>query len=302
MPQGEFALIDNIVSVLGAASTAPWISVGPGDDAAVIALPPDHELVSSIDTLLADVHFPAEAPAELIGYRAMMVALSDLAAMAATPSYALVALTLPQLDNAWVSELTQGMAAAAEKCQIALCGGNVSRGPLSITVSVHGQVPVGLAVLRATAQPGDGLWVSGALGAAAACVRQGLFQVTGAPTGVQIAYYKPSARFDCVDVLRSYAHAAIDISDGLLADAQHIAKASNLHLDLDSTALPAAPGATLEDMLNGGDDYQLLVTAAADAPLADVGFVRVGEVQPGPAQLTLDSQPCQPSGYDHFDD
>ena len=121
--------------------------------------------VASIDTLVADVHFPNNAPPELIGYRALMVSLSDLAAMAAVPRYALVALTLPEVAGdtcqQWVQRLASGMAAAAQETHTALCGGNVSRGPLSISVSVHGEVEAGQARLRSTAAAGEGLYVSG---------------------------------------------------------------------------------------------------------------------------------------------
>ena len=168
------ALIDSIANALGDSATAPWIRVGIGDDAAVMRARDGFDQVASIDTLVADVHFPNNAP-ELIGYRALMVSLSDLAAMAAVPRYALVALTLPEVAGdtcqQWVQRLASGMAAAAQETHTALCGGNVSRGPLSISVSVHGEVEAGQARLRSTAAAGEGLYVSGPLGSAAACVR-----------------------------------------------------------------------------------------------------------------------------------
>ena len=143
----EFGLIDDITQALGDSATAPWVHVGIGDDAAVMRPRPGFDAVASIDTLVADVHFPMSAPADLIGYRALMVSLSDLAAMAALPRYALVALTLPELGSQispqWVQQLAQGMAMAAEETGTALCGGNLTRGALSISVSVHGEVSRG---------------------------------------------------------------------------------------------------------------------------------------------------------------
>ncbi|NOX49302.1 MAG: thiamine-phosphate kinase, partial [Gammaproteobacteria bacterium] len=138
----EFSLIDCIVSELGSQAKGPWIALGPGDDAAVIAQSPGCQTVASIDTLIAERHFPTAAPAELVGYRALMVSLSDLAAMAAVPRYALVALTLPRADKDWVVGMARGMADAARLTGTYICGGNLSRGPLSITVSVHGEVPL----------------------------------------------------------------------------------------------------------------------------------------------------------------
>ena len=204
--------------------------------------------VASIDTLVADVHFPNNAPPELIGYRALMVSLSDLAAMAAVPRYALVALTLPEVAGdtcqQWVQRLASGMAAAAQETHTALCGGNVSRGPLSISVSVHGEVEAGQARLRSTAAAGEGLYVSGPLGSAAACVRTNqLLPVTAdALNAEQHAYYRPMARFDCQpDILA--ATSAIDISDGLLQDLAHVLQASGCGANLNAHDIPLGQGA-----------------------------------------------------------
>ena len=164
----EFRLIDTVLGVLGDRAAGEWIAVGPGDDAAVIKSTPGCDQVASIDSLVAGVHFPELAPADLIGYRAMMVSLSDIAAMAATPRYVLIALVLPDGDPSWVQSCARGIAQAAEECDVYVCGGNFSAGPLSITVSVHGEVPAGNALLRSGARPGQGVYVSGALGGAAA--------------------------------------------------------------------------------------------------------------------------------------
>jgi len=302
----EFALIDEIVAGLGDRAEGRWIALGPGDDAAVIDQRPGQQTVASIDTLLADVHFPANAPAQLIGFRSLMVALSDLAAMAAEPRYVLVALTLPQVDVDWVRGLTQGMAQAALACDTYLCGGNLSRGPLSISISVHGEVPAGGAIVRSGARVGDSLYVSGPLGGAAACVRTGDFSPAAGLADLpphQAAYYRPSARFDCIDVLRQHASAAIDISDGLMQDLAHIAKSSGVAVNLNTAAIPRPAGATLPDALVGGDDYQIAATAAT--PMA--GFVHIGEVvdwQESAPRVNLDdanlTSELASGGYKHF--
>ena len=296
----EFALIDSIANALGDSATAPWIRVGIGDDAAVMRARDGFDQVASIDTLVADVHFPNNAPPELIGYRALMVSLSDLAAMAAVPRYALVALTLPEVAGdtcqQWVQRLASGMAAAAQETHTALCGGNVSRGPLSISVSVHGEVEAGQARLRSTAAAGEGLYVSGPLGSAAACVRTNqLLPVTAdALNAEQHAYYRPMARFDCQpDILA--ATSAIDISDGLLQDLAHVLQASGCGANLNAHDIPLGQGADLQDALAGGDDYQLLFSSSI---VPTVGIC-IGELTSEPG-IRLDGKDIAANGYQHF--
>lgn len=296
----EFALIDSIATALGDSATAPWIRVGIGDDAAVMRARDGFDQVASIDTLVADVHFPNNAPPELIGYRALMVSLSDLAAMAAVPRYALVALTLPEVAGdtcqQWVQRLASGMAAAAQETRTALCGGNVSRGPLSISVSVHGEVEAGQARLRSTAAAGEGLYVSGPLGSAAACVRTNqLLPVTAdALNAEQHAYYRPMARFDCQpDILA--ATSAIDISDGLLQDLAHVLQASGCGANLYAHDIPLGQGADLQDALAGGDDYQLLFSSSI---VPTVGIC-IGELTSEPG-IRLDGKDIAANGYQHF--
>ena len=291
----EFALIREVVKNLGDRAQGRWIDLGPGDDAAVIAQSPAHQSVASIDTLVADVHFPATATAEHIGYRALMVALSDLAAMAAIPRYVLVALTIPEADASWVGDLATGMAAAAKACDTYICGGNFAKGPLSISVSVHGEVPEGMAITRAGAQVDDQIFVSGPLGGAAACVRLAEFDFSAGLNTRQLKYLRPQARFDLIDTLRGGAHSAIDVSDGLLVDMQHLCEASKVSANLSSIDLPLCSGATLQDALHGGDDYEILCTANQDLP----GMHCIGRIQAGDGVL-LDGETVQLEGYNHF--
>ena len=298
--RGEFELIDAIVNGLGDRAAGDWIAVGPGDDAAVIEPTAGLQQVASIDALLPDVHFPAAAPAELIGYRALMVAFSDLAAMAAIPRYCLVSLSIDQTQLArgagWVSTLATGMAEAARALGVYVCGGNLTRGPLNIAVSVHGEVSSQRVLQRCGARPGQRLYVTGALGAAAACVRtkQMLPADPRALTALQMAYYRPQARFDVAAAIAT-ATGGLDISDGLSQDLMHLCAASGCGAVLESEAIPVALGASLEDALYGGDDYELLL--ASDEPLPGMLYVGTLSAQPG---LQLDGKALVGRGFDHF--
>ena len=291
----EFALINAIVKALGDRAVGDWVRVGPGDDAAVIAASEHHDIVSSIDTLVEGVHFPAQAPADLIGYRALMVSLSDLAAMAAVPRYVLVGITIPAIDDGWAVALATGMRRAAQRCDVYVCGGNIAQGPLTITVSVHGEVRSGKALLRNAARIGDGIFVSGPLGGAAACVRTESFELeSDVLEPMQQAYYRPTARFDLGEDIRAHANSGIDVSDGLLQDLGHVLSASGVGARLVSTSIPICPGALLEDALHGGDDYELLCTAR-QLP----SFVRIGEIVAG-SGIRLDDEEIDPRGFNHF--
>ena len=292
----EFSMIERIVEALGDRAADRWIKVGPGDDGAVVAMSPDMDAVASIDALLPDVHFPANAPPRLVGRRALAVSLSDLAAMGADPKYCIVALTVPALATDWVVELALGMADVARQVGCYICGGNVARGPLNIAVSVHGEVPKGLAVQRAGARLGDVLQLSGPVGLAAACVRTQKFGVEGELTNVQRAYYQPQPRFDLTSSIREKAHACIDVSDGLVQDLGHIlALTDNLGAELRAGSIPHPDPATIDDALWGGDDYQLLVAA----PMLLAGFEAIGEVSATPG-VRLDDVLVSDRGYDHF--
>lgn len=295
--RNEFALIDAIVEGLGDRATGDWVSVGPGDDAAVIKATPGLAQVASIDTLLPDVHFPAAAPAQLIGYRALMVSFSDLAAMRAAPRYCLVSLSMDESQGAaWVASLACGMADAARELGVYVCGGNLTRGPLNIAVSVHGEVEHQHLLRRSEGQPGQQLSVTGVLGAAAACVRTGQMLPVDpkALTPLQHAYYRPQARFD-VSAMVQAASAGLDISDGLSQDLAHLCAASGCGAALQSLSIPIGAGATLEDALFGGDDYELLVTSNEALPGAYI--IGVLTTEPG---LTLDGAPLAAKGFDHF--
>jgi thiamine-monophosphate kinase len=221
----EFALIDAVVAALGASTRGPGIVLGPGDDCSIAELPAGTQLVSSIDTLVAGVHFPIDAPGGLIGHRALGVSVSDLAAMGATPLHAIVSITLEDSQQTWLIDFARGMGEAAGQMGIAVVGGNLARGPLNIAVSVHGVVPKGGALLRSGARPDDRVFVSGCVGAAGLdLARLSIATPTAAHLRTQrpgdrdyalARYYLPSPRIDLGVSLRGIASAAIDVSDGL---------------------------------------------------------------------------------------
>lgn len=298
----EFDLIDRIVNGLGTSVSGPNVVAGTGDDCSVMQLSADHQMVSSVDTMVEDVHFPAKADAALIGYRGVMGSCSDLAAMGANPSHILVALCMPKNDSRWAERLAIGIGGAAKELGIVVAGGNVSRGPLSITYSVHGEVPNGKALLRRGAQPGDRVYVSGALGAAASAVKYGELIACGWDQELDAlasAYFKPQARIELGIALRGIATSAIDVSDGLLQDLGHLCRASGVGASLHSDRIPINQEAGLQEALLGGDDYELIFTSTRKLSQLPVAVTDIGEITAGD-KLKLDGQETQGDGYQHF--
>ena len=274
MALSEFELIERYFSDIGSgidsASAAPAVALGVGDDCALLEPPPGQQLALSVDTLVADVHFPAAADPADIAQRALRVNLSDLAAMGATPLAFTLALTLPAADAAWLKAFSRGLREAADVFGIALSGGDTTRGPVAvITLQVMGLVPHGAALTRAGARPGDAVLVSGTLGDA----RAALDVLERSPDKLSVdqrhwlqRYHRPAPRLALGLALRGLASAAIDISDGLAADLGHILARSGVGARIDTTRLPlskalqAHPRAR-EFALRGGDDYELCFTA-----------------------------------------
>ena len=280
------------------------VRLGIGDDAAVLAVPPGQELVVALDTLVEGVHFPHGSAAADIGWKALAVNLSDLAAMGATPAWALLALTLPAPEADFVQGFAAGFAELAQPHRLALVGGDTTRGPLSISVVVHGFVPPGRALTRAGARVGDAVLVTGTLGDAAAGLA--LVQANGGTHPVRperreakskdryspgatdepgssrdyliARLNRPTPRLAAGLALRERASACIDISDGLLADLGHLCTASGVGAEIDAAALPLSPAlqalhddaGALPFALGGGDDYELCFS---------VPPARVAEVQ-----------------------
>ena len=220
--------------------------VGNGDDCAVIAPSPGNAFAVTTDTLVEGRHFLPTIDRYKLGRRAVNVNLSDLAAMGARPRYALLSLTLPQIDEAWIAKFAEGLWAALDQFGVELIGGNTTRGPLAIALTAIGEVLPGETLLRSGAKPGDELWVSGPLGDAGWALYSLLEKETkGAAAQIearpdQIAKYEcPEARVALGLALRGIATSCIDVSDGLLSEAQHLASSSNVAIDVDIEAIPS---------------------------------------------------------------
>ncbi|MGE8296210.1 MAG: thiamine-phosphate kinase [Pseudomonas sp.] len=316
---GEFELIRHYFAAAPCAQGGDGVVRGIGDDCALLALPAGEQLAVSTDTLVAGVHFPEASDAFLLGQRALAVSASDLAAMGATPQAFTLALTLPSASETWLAEFARGLQSMAQSCSLALVGGDTTRGPLSLTLTVFGRVPVGKALLRSGAQVGDLLCVGGELGDAAGALPLVLGQRETTPeisAALLARYWAPQPQLALGQALRGRASAALDISDGLLADCGHIARASQVALQIElariplSAALRAFAGEEQARLcaLGGGDDYRLAFTLQPDllAQLqADWPEVRViGRVLPGSGVQLLDAagQPIEPprGGYQHF--
>jgi thiamine-monophosphate kinase len=296
--------------------------LGVGDDAALVRPGPGMELAVSTDMLLEGRHFSVGADPRALGHKALAVNLSDMAAMGATPRWALLAIALPSADERWLAAFTRGLFALADRFAVDLIGGDTTRGPLTIAITILGEVPDGLALFRAGARPGDEVWVSGALGGAALALAARSGRTKLAPAQADSAGRRldaPEPRVELGERLRGIASSAIDISDGFAGDLRHVLERSAVGALVHYARLPKAPEfAGLADdqlerdcVLSGGDDYELLFTAAQssraeiEALGADLGIplARVGVIQPGDKLVLLDASGAPMAcggGYDHF--
>ena len=302
------------------------VRVGIGDDAAVFAPTPGMELAVSVDMLVEGRHFFAGTDPARLGHKTLAVNLSDLAAMGAAPRFALLAGALPDADEDWLARFMQGFRALAERHDVELIGGDTTRGPRNLCVTVIGEVPPGAAITRAGGRPGDDVYVSGALGGAALAVRALQGDVRLAPavlTRVRDRLERPEPRIGLGIALRGLATAALDVSDGLVGDLGHILEASGCGATVELARLPADPAAAerlhgadrdiaLACLLAGGDDYELCFTAPRSAreridllarDLA-VPATLVGTLERGRGLNVLDERgrPLAPlpASFDHF--
>ena len=253
--------------------------IGVGDDGAVLMPPASRELVVVTDTLVEGVHFPVGSPPASVGHRSFAVNLSDIAAMGAEPAWALLALTLPEPEDSWLAEFARAAGDLCRRHGVALTGGDTTRGPLSITVTIIGIVPIGVALERKGGQAGDAVFVTGSPGDAAAglALEQNRLHVADRMSAqiLRDRFLFPTPRCDVGIALRGLASACIDISDGLGGDLEKLCMASGCGAEVDGAALPVseplinAVGREVarEYALTGGDDYELLFTV----PLARLG-------------------------------
>ncbi|MBK6908154.1 MAG: thiamine-phosphate kinase [Rhodocyclaceae bacterium] len=290
----------------------PSAVVGVGDDAAVLAPTPGHELLVSTDMLVEGTHFLPGTDPENLGWKALAVNVSDIAAMGGQPRWATLALALPAVDEPWLAAFATGFFACAEAYGVELIGGDTTRGPLNLSVTILGEAPTGQALRRDGAKPGDDIWVSGQPGRAA----QGLAWLQGRselpePSRSECiaALERPQPQLALGQALRGIASACIDVSDGLLADLGHILERSQVAAALQIAVLPA-PTCGSEYFLAGGDDYELVFTAPRDkrATIDALGCVvsRIGIIESGTpgAPVVRDAQGNDITphrrGYDHF--
>ncbi|MDR5737527.1 thiamine-phosphate kinase [Caballeronia sp. LZ016] len=322
----EFSLIDRFFArrAKAPASRQGDAPLGIGDDCALIAPPAGHQFAISTDMLVEGRHFFPDVDPQALGHKALAVNLSDLAAMGAKPHAFTLALALPRADEAWLEAFSDGMFALADRFGCALIGGDTTSGPLNICITVFGDVSHRAALRRDAAQPGDDIYVSGALGDA----RAGLGAMLGewqAPEGAASAWKRalerPEPRVALGMALGGVAHAALDISDGLAGDLMHIMKRSNVRATVNADAVPCSDAvrampntARRQCTLAGGDDYELCFTApsAAREAIARIGervgvpLTRIGKIESSglpeiawrdsagaPLSLTL-------QGFDHF--
>jgi thiamine-monophosphate kinase len=313
---GEFELIDWLRGRV--TGSDPTVVLGIGDDAAVLEIPDGQQLVVSTDTLNQDVHFAAGDDPRAIGHKSLAVNLSDLAAMAATPRWLLLNLSLPEVDTQWLEGFITGFAALAARSGTVLVGGDTCRGPCSVTVTAMGLVRPGLALPRSGARPGDRIVVSGVPGLARLALQQRQAAQTTAEACARALDF-PEPRLALGAALSGQATACLDLSDGLLADLGHLLSASGCGAELDLARLPDNPAfAGLPDrerwqlQLAGGDDYELCFSISAPAlqalrassvlaglPLSDIGEVRAAagiDCRLPDGELLLP----RAGGYDHF--
>lgn len=275
MASDEFSIIDRYFSAVGKSAYRSRLTIG--DDAAIVDVPADRQLVMSMDTLNSGVHFPQGADPADLACKALAVNLSDLAAMAAEPAWFLLSLTLPEIDEHWLQRFSDSLKQTAQTYQVELIGGDTCRGPLSITIQIAGLVPRDCYVTRAQARPGDLVVVSGELGNAALGLAH-LQQKIQLPDDLQAlclaSLNRPRPRLELTPFLSAFATAAIDLSDGLLGDLQHILAASGVGALIKRDHLPVnhwiRRHLAYEYALTGGDDYEICCTLAA---------ARLGEVE-----------------------
>ncbi|WP_027070673.1 thiamine-phosphate kinase [Novilysobacter defluvii] len=310
----EFDLIDRIRRRIPARAD---VALGIGDDAALLQVPAGRQLVVCADTLNEGIHFPAGTAAADIGWKALAVNLSDLAAMGAEPAWCTLSLSLPAPDVAWLDAFLDGFLELAALHRVALVGGDTTRGPLSVSVTAHGFVEPGRALLRGGAGVGEDIWVSGTLGDAAAALA---LLEQGAPDALRQRLDRPTPRVELGRALAGIATAAVDVSDGLLADLAHVCRASGVGAEVELDRLPAS--AALRDAVGpeqrrafqaaGGDDYELCFTAPVErarriegaAAVSGVAVARIGRTVGGSHVVMRDGggRPWAPdkTGYEHF--
>jgi thiamine-monophosphate kinase len=319
----EFALIDRYFRRSPRDSA---VRIGVGDDAAVIRPTRGMELVVSVDMLVEGRHFLRDTDPRRLGHKTLAVNLSDLAAMGASPRYALLAGALPDAEEAWLGEFATGFFAVADAYGVELIGGDTTKGPRNLCVTIIGEVPPGTALTRGGAKMGDDIYVSGSLGDAALALAALQQRTTLAPNALEAARTRlesPTPRVALGERLRGIASAALDVSDGLTGDLAHILDASHVGAIVELASIPRSPALdeklgggerelALRCLLAGGDDYELCFTAnpALRHRVTDIGralelpLTRIGAITPAQEFIVRDAHgsplAALPRAFDHF--
>lgn len=306
---------------------SPNTDLGIGDDAALIQVSAGHQLAISSDMSVSGTHFFHDADSHDIGWKALAVNISDMAAMGAQPKWATLSIALPEVNNDWLGAFTKGFFECAQAFNVDLIGGDTTRGPLNISVTIMGEAPIGKALKRSNVQDGDDIWVSGALGHAALGLAHLQKTITLDQDEEQVclqSLHKPMPRVNLGLALRNIAHSCIDISDGLLADLRHQLNASNtatpkIGASLQLENMPCLPSihkrlqtpSVQQAILAGGDDYELCFTASpaqretvvALSEQLNLRLTRIGNINTtGELTVSFNNSPLNLSslGYDHF--
>lgn len=317
MNNAEFSIINKFFTNCGIPRKDCLLGIG--DDAAVLSISPDKELVATQDTLVAGIHFFPDADPYNLGHKALAVNLSDLAAMGANPAWFTLGLTIPTVDWIWLHQFANGMCHLAGTTGIKLVGGDTTRGPLSISITALGTIPSGQALRRSGAKPGDDIYISGIIGQAGLALHK-LARGEQIAEELRIYLERPNPRLSLGQALRGLAHAAIDISDGLAADLGHILDRSSVGAELHLAMLPSskilATNLTVDygltSLITAGDDYELcftiapnryqeliMATATLDYPITKIGIITA---QPGLKIYDNNGKEIilNQLGYEHF--
>lgn len=297
--------------------------LGVGDDCALIDVTNGMDLAVSTDTMVSGTHFFPDVDPEHLGHKALAVNLSDIAAMGAMPYWATLALTLPNVNHDWLAAFAKGFFDLAQEYDVSLIGGDTTRGPLTMTVTIMGEVPAGAALRRSGAKPGNDIWVSGNIGDAALAVAHRHGRIVLSEEDYREALmrlYEPTPRVSLGQALRGLATSAIDVSDGLLADLTHICRLSGVGATVELAAVPVssigsrhiASDAGRTAIVAGGDDYELCFTAHPNSrdsiedltDMLGIPLTRIGQVKRGKGVSLLGSDgkavKVDGRGYDHF--
>lgn len=310
MPLSEFSLIQRFFTQQRIKNLSTLLGIG--DDCALLSIPEGFELAVTTDTMVESIHFLAGADPYLLGHKLLAVNLSDLAAMGALPVSVTLALTLPKVDEAWLTAFTQGFLALAERYFVDLIGGDTTSGPLTLTVQAMGLVPLGRALRRSAARSGDFIYMTGCLGDAGLGLKIEQGYVCADSDAALTRFHQPDPQIEAGQALLGIANACIDISDGLAGDLGHILEQSRVGARIDWDALPLSDAvrAYINDTgdwsmpLTAGDDYELCFTVSPEqAELLTIAATKIGIIESEPGLRLNKSgtiQPLEVKGFEHF--